>query len=103
MGYVIDVKTDIFDEVMANLTNICSDLSTFLPEEKLSDSVSKYGLIVHTSMYYQYVSSFFLETYVDLKVALRYAYTLPINVVFISDVKPLTINYLHIKIVQTDI
>jgi len=43
MGYVIDVKTDIFDEVMANLTNICSDLSTFLPEEKLSDSVSKYG------------------------------------------------------------
>ena len=33
-------------------------------------------------MYYQYVSAFFLETCVDLKEALRYAYTLPIYVVF---------------------
>ena len=34
-----EAKNDAFDEVIANLTSMCQELSDFLPEEETSDSV----------------------------------------------------------------
>ena len=46
----LEAKNDAFDEVIANLTSMCQELSDFLPEEETSDSVGTHGLNVYTLM-----------------------------------------------------